>query len=141
LYRVVHAPFGYTLRAGRDSMVRADAIGIDVRHHRWLAFTLAGAAAGLGGGLYVYSKGNIDPAVLSIPTSVDALAMVLLGGVQTLIGPLVGAAALHLLEDFVMPLTDYWRMILGGTIIALVLLFPKGIVGTASATIDRLRPA
>ncbi|MEM9205190.1 MAG: ABC transporter permease, partial [Pseudomonadota bacterium] len=47
LYRVVHAPFGYTLRAGRDSMVRADAIGIDVRHHRWLAFTLAGAAAGL----------------------------------------------------------------------------------------------
>jgi branched-chain amino acid transport system permease protein len=67
LRHVIYAPFGYTLRAARDSAVRADAIGIDVRTHRWLGFTLAGAAAGLAGGLYSFSKGSIDPTMISIP--------------------------------------------------------------------------
>jgi branched-chain amino acid transport system permease protein len=129
LRRVMYAPFGYTLRACRDSEVRADAIGIHVHRQRWLAFTLAGAAAGLAGGLYVFLKGSIDPTALSIPVSVDALAMLLLGGVQTVIGPLAGAAVLHLLQDQVMPLTDYWRMIMGLAIIAIVLIAPRGLVG------------
>ena len=109
----IYAPFGYTLRAARDSGVRADAIGIDVRTHRWLAFTIAGAAAGLAGGLFAFSKGSIDPTLISIPMSVDFLVMTLLGGVQTVIGPLVGAAAFHSIRDFVMPLTDYWRAAAG----------------------------
>ena len=129
LFRLIEAPFGYALRAGRDAPARADAIGIHVARHRWLAFTLAGVAAGLAGGLYVYSKGNIDPVSLSIPISVDALTMALLGGIHTFFGPLVGAAGLHLLKDFVMPLSDHWRFFLGVLIIALVLLFPEGIAG------------
>ena len=141
LRHVFYAPFGYTLRAARDSVVRADAVGIDVRTHRWLAFILAGAAAGLAGGLYVFMKGSIDPSVLSIPTSVDALAMVLLGGINTVVGPLAGAAVLHTLKDQIMPLTEFWRMILGLTIIALVLLFPAGLVGAAEALRERLKGA
>jgi branched-chain amino acid transport system permease protein len=129
LRRLIYAPFGYTLRAARDSPLRADAIGIDVRVHRWLAFTLAGAAAGLAGGLYAFSKGSIDPSLISIPTSVDFLVMTLLGGVQTVIGPLVGAAAFDAIRDLLMPLTDFWRMLLGLSIIAIVLVFPRGIVG------------
>jgi branched-chain amino acid transport system permease protein len=129
LRRVMYAPFGYTLRACRDSEPRADAIGIHVHRQRWLSFTLAGAAAGLAGGLYVFLKGSIDPTALSIPVSVDALAMLLLGGVQTVIGPLAGAAVLHMLQDQVMPLTDYWRMIMGLSIIAIVLIAPRGLVG------------
>ena len=77
-----------------------------MRTHRWLAFTIAGAAAGLAGGLFAFSKGSIDPTLISIPMSVDFLVMTLLGGVQTVIGPLVGAAAFHSIRDFVMPLTD-----------------------------------
>src|SRR5688572_13512990 len=73
LRHVMYAPFGYALRGARDSELRADAVGIDVRAHRWLSFILAGAAAGLAGGLYVFLKGSIDPAALGIPTSVDAL--------------------------------------------------------------------
>jgi branched-chain amino acid transport system permease protein len=133
LRRVIYAPFGYTLRASRDSPVRADAIGIDVRTHRWLAFTLAGGAAGLAGGLYAFSKGSIDPTLISISTSVDFLAMALLGGIQTVVGPLVGAAVFHSIKDFVMPLTDYWRFFLGLSIIAMVLAFPRGIVGAVAA--------
>jgi branched-chain amino acid transport system permease protein len=125
----IYAPFGYTLRAARDSVARADAIGIDVRSHRWAAFTIAGAAAGLAGGLFAFSKGSIDPTLISIPMSVDFLVMTLLGGVQTVIGPLAGAAAFHAIRDFCMPLTDYWRLLMGLAIIAIVLSFPRGIVG------------
>jgi branched-chain amino acid transport system permease protein len=133
LRHLIHAPFGYTLRAARDSELRADAIGIDVRRHRWLAFTLAGAAAGLAGGLYAFSRGSVDPTLLGIPTSVDALTMLLLGGIQTIAGPLVGAAVLHALRDQIMPLTELWRMMLGLAIIALVLVFPRGLVGAVPA--------
>ncbi len=129
LRRGVYAPFGYTLRAARDSASRADAVGIDVRGHRWLAFTIAGAAAGLAGGLFAFSKGSIDPTLISIPMSVDFLVMTLLGGVQTVVGPLAGAGAFHSIRDFVMPLTDHWRLLLGLAIIAIVLVFPRGIVG------------
>ena len=129
LRRGIYAPFGYTLRAARNSVARADAIGIDVRTHRWLAFTIAGAAAGLAGALFAFAKGSIDPTLISIPMSVDFLVMTLLGGVQTVVGPLVGAAVFHSIRDFVMPLTDHWRLLLGLTIIAIVLAFPRGIVG------------
>jgi branched-chain amino acid transport system permease protein len=130
LRRVIEAPFGYSLRAARDSELRAEAIGLPIRRHRWLAFTLAGGAAGLAGSLYVFSRGSIDPTVLGIPTSVEALTMLLLGGIQSVAGPLVGAAVLHTLRDQIMPLTDLWRMILGLSIIAMAILFPRGLVGT-----------
>jgi len=133
LRHVVYAPFGATLRAARDSEPRADAIGIDVRTHRWLGFTLAGAAAGLAGGLYAFSKGSIDPTMLGIAMSVDFLAMILLGGIQTVMGAVVGAAAFHGIKDLVMPLTDHWRFLLGAAIIALVLVFPRGLGGAWAA--------
>jgi branched-chain amino acid transport system permease protein len=138
LRHVIYAPFGYTLRATRDSELRADAIGIDVRRHRWLAFILAGAVAGLAGGLYVFLKGSIDPSALGIPVSIDALTMLLLGGLQTVMGPLVGAAVLHTLKDQIMPLTELWRMTLGLSIIAMVLLFPNGLVGAFETVRARL---
>jgi branched-chain amino acid transport system permease protein len=129
LGRAIYAPFGYTLRAARDSAVRADAIGIDVKTHRWLAFSIAGAAAGLAGGLFAFSKGSIDPTLLSIPMSVDFLVMSLAGGIETITGPLAGALFFHAIKDLVMPLTDFWRLLLGMAIILLVLVFPHGIVG------------
>ena len=129
LRRGIYAPFGYTLRAARDSRERADAVGIDVRTHRWLAFAIAGAAAGLAGGLFAFAKGSIDPTLISIPMSIDFLVMTLLGGVETVAGPLVGAAAFHSIRDVLMPLTDHWRLLLGLAIIAIVLAMPRGIVG------------
>jgi branched-chain amino acid transport system permease protein len=126
--RVIFAPFGYAIRAGRDSPLRAEAIGIDVKHYEWMAFVVAGAMAGVAGGLYVFSKGSVFPDEMSIPRSVDGLVMVLLGGVQTLSGPIFGAAAFTWLHDEISRLA-YWRFILGGVIIGLVLLFPQGLGG------------
>src|SRR6185437_8634180 len=79
LRRVLYAPFGTALRAGRDSALRAEAIGLDTGRLRLAAFALAGAAAGLAGGLFTYAKGSAFPTYVSLSRSVDALVMVLLG--------------------------------------------------------------
>jgi branched-chain amino acid transport system permease protein len=139
LRRVLFSPFGYALRASRDSVLRADAIGIDVKRMQWTAFVIAGAAAGLAGSLYAFSKGSISPESLSVGKSVDGLVMVLLGGIQTLAGPVVGAVTFTWLHDTVARNTDYWRAMLGAIILLLVLLFPQGIAGFTKQLFDRLR--
>ncbi|OGA00426.1 MAG: ABC transporter permease [Betaproteobacteria bacterium RIFCSPLOWO2_02_67_12] len=129
LWRMLYAPFGYALRAARDSPLRADAIGLDVRALQWAAFTLAGLAAGMAGALYAFSKGSISPESLSVPRSVDGLVMVLLGGIQTLTGPLWGAALFTWMQDAVARGIDYWRAVIGAVILVLVLAFPQGLTG------------
>jgi branched-chain amino acid transport system permease protein len=137
LRRALFSPFGYALRAGRDSPLRADAIGIDVKRMQWTGFVLAGAFAGLAGALFAFSKGSISPEALHVGKSIDALVMVLLGGLQTLTGPIVGAFAFTWLHDTVARSTDYWRAMLGGIILVLLLLFPQGIVGTIKRLVYR----
>ena len=137
LWRILYSPFGAALRAARDSPLRAEAIGIDVRRVQWLAFTLAGLFAGIAGAVYAFSKGSISPDVTAIPRSVDGLVMVLLGGLQTLTGPVVGAAVFTWLQDTVARETAYWRAMLGGVILLLVLAFPQGIAGFTRARLTR----
>jgi branched-chain amino acid transport system permease protein len=127
LWRMLFSPFGYALRAGRDSPLRAGAIGIDVRAHQWAAFVFAGLFAGLAGGLYAFSKGSISPEALAVPRSVDGLVMVLLGGVHTLAGPVWGAALFTWLQDSVSRGFDYWRAVIGAVILLLVLVLPGGL--------------
>jgi branched-chain amino acid transport system permease protein len=129
LWRIVASPFGHALRGTRDSPLRAEAIGIDVRAQQWTAFIVAGSFAGLAGSLYAFSKGSISPETLSVPRSVDGLVMVLLGGVQSLAGPVWGAALFTWLEDSVSREIAYWRAAIGVVILLLVLAFPQGIAG------------
>jgi branched-chain amino acid transport system permease protein len=137
--RLLYSPFGYALRAGRDSPLRADAIGIDVKRIQWVAFIVAGTFAGLAGALFAFSKGSISPESLHVSRSIDGLVMVLLGGIQTLAGPIVGAFTFTWLQDTVARNTEYWRAMLGGIILLLVLLFPQGIAGFAAQITGRLK--
>ncbi len=130
LRQLIFSPFGYALRAGRDSPLRAEASGLNVQRLQWAGFTIAAVAAGLAGGLFAFFKGSVFPTYLSIPKSVDALLMVLLGGVQTISGPIVGAFVFIGVEEQLMRFTAYWRFILGLVIVLLVILFPKGLAGT-----------
>ena len=139
LRRFLHSPFGYAMRASRDSVLRADAIGINVKRISWVAFVISGAFAGLAGALYAFSKGSISPETLHVSRSIDGLVMVLLGGIQTLAGPLVGAVTFTWLHDTVARNTDYWRAMLGAIILILVLLFPQGIAGFARQCNQKLR--
>jgi branched-chain amino acid transport system permease protein len=138
LRRMLFSPFGYAMRAGRDSALRADAIGIDVPRIQWAAFVVAAVFAGLAGSLYAFSKGSLSPDSLGVGKSVDGLVMVLLGGVQTLVGPVVGAVSFTWLQDTVARSTDYWRAMLGGIVLLLVLAFPQGIAGFVGQLADRL---
>jgi branched-chain amino acid transport system permease protein len=134
---VAHSPFGYALRASRDSARQAEATGIHTKRVQWAAFTFAGSMAGLSGALFVFSKGSIFPTELEIARSFDALIVTFLGGVKTLSGAVVGGASLEFVKDFLTRF-DYWRMTLGILIIAVVILAPEGIVGTLSKLKQRL---
>ena len=129
LRRAALAPFGFALRAARDAPLRAEALGIEVRRVRWAAFIAGAAFAGLAGALQAFQKGAVFPNSLSIPVSVDALVMVLLGGIQTLAGPIVGAVAYHGLATELIRHSEYWRALLGGAILLVVIAFPQGLVG------------
>jgi len=139
LRRILFAPFGYAMRAGRDSPLRAEAIGIHVKRVHWLAFAMAGTVCGVAGGVFAFAKGSISPETISIGRSIDGLVMVLLGGIQTLSGPIVGASVFAALQDFVMQQTEYWHALLGGIILVLVLAFPSGLAGAFALLAARLR--
>jgi branched-chain amino acid transport system permease protein len=135
LRTILFSPFGYAMRAGRDSPLRAEAIGIDVKRIHWIAFAIAGAAAGFAGGLFAFAKGSISPETINVGRSIDAIVMVLLGGLESLSGPIAGAAIFATLQDTVMRQTEYWRALLGAIILMLVLIFPGGIVGSLARAI------
>jgi amino acid/amide ABC transporter membrane protein 1, HAAT family (TC 3.A.1.4.-)/amino acid/amide ABC transporter membrane protein 2, HAAT family (TC 3.A.1.4.-) len=135
LRQITFSPFGMALRACRDSGLRAEALGVDCERVRQRAFLLAGAGAGLAGALYACLKGSVFPDVLAVPVSVEGLVMILLGGVQTLIGPAVGAGVFTSLHVLLSSYTDYWRLVVGAVVLALVIACPEGIVGFARTRI------
>ncbi len=129
LRRLLFAPVGMAIRASRDSSARAETIGLNPAALRLAAFAVSGAAAGLAGALFSYGHGSVFPTYASIPRSVDALLMVLLGGIDTVSGPIVGALAYTGLSDALLRVTELWRFVLGAAIVGLVLAFPEGIAG------------
>ncbi len=127
--RAALAPFGFALRAARDAPARAEASGIDAGRVLWAAFAAGGLFAGLAGVLNAYQKGSVFPNALAIAQSLDALVMVLAGGLQTLSGPIVGALAYHGLAVELTRGTEHWRLVLGTAIVVLAIAFPQGIAG------------
>jgi branched-chain amino acid transport system permease protein len=134
------SPFGFALRATRDSPLRSEAIGIDGKRIQWTAFVIAGTVAGIAGALFAYLKGSVFPDNLGISLSVDALVMVLLGGVETVSGAVVGAIVYKALNIWLVSQTDLSKLVLGGFIVLIVVAFPKGIVGVLETIRNRRRP-
>ncbi|MFD1342561.1 ABC transporter permease [Litorisediminicola beolgyonensis] len=137
LRHVAHSPFGYALRAARDSQRQAEAMGIDTQKVRLLAFGFAGFMGGLAGALFVFSKGSVFPNELEIAKSFDALIVVFLGGVKTLSGGVVGAGFFKSVEEVLLRF-EYWRLVMGLLIIFVVIVAPEGIVGSLRKGAERL---
>ena len=127
---IVFSPFGFALRATRDSPLRAEAIGIRRIAVQWAAFVLSAAFAGTAGALFAFLKGSVFTDVLGIPLSIDGLVMVLLGGIETVSGAVVGAVAYKALEIWLISKTDLSKLVLGAVIVGAVLVFPLGLLGT-----------
>ena len=134
---MVFPPFGSAPRATRDSPLRSEAVGTNAKRTQWTAFVFAGTTAGIGGALFAYLKGSVFPDNLGIALSVDALVMVLLGGVETVSGAVIGAIVYKALTIWLVSQTDWSKLVLGGFIVLIVVAFPKGVVGTLEAIIAR----
>ena len=131
LFRLVGSPFGYTLRALRANALRVRYIGVDVRAHQLAAFVITGAFAGLAGGVFALSSGNVFPGWLNWTASATPIVMAVLGGVHSFLGPALGAAVYVVLEVLISGHTEYWPLAMGIIILVLVLLMPGGLTGLA----------
>jgi branched-chain amino acid transport system permease protein len=135
--RLVFAPLGYGLRAVRDSAGRADAVGIDGHRQKWVAFVVAGTMSGMAGALMVYHKGSAFPAYLDVQSSLDAFVMALLGGLQSLNGPVIGAVIYRSLKIVLQTNFYHWNMIVGAILVLLALFMPRGVSGLISDLASR----
>ncbi|MGJ5047416.1 ABC transporter permease [Bradyrhizobium oligotrophicum] len=136
---ITFSPFGYALRGMRDSPLRSESIGINGKRIQWTAFIIAGTTAGIGGALFAYLKGSVFPDNMGISLSVDALVMVLLGGVETVPGAIFGAIVYKALNIWLVSQTDWSKLVLGIFIVLIVVVFPKGIVGVVETVMHRRR--
>ncbi|WP_457573533.1 branched-chain amino acid ABC transporter permease [Desulfolithobacter sp.] len=125
MYRLVHARFGRVLIGSRENEQRLQVLGYATFGYRLLSYCLAGAAAGLAGALLVNQGEFVSPGLMHWTRSGEIMVMVLLGGMGTLTGPVLGAAALLLLEEYLAMYTEHWMVILGPFLI-LVVLFARG---------------
>jgi branched-chain amino acid transport system permease protein len=130
LRRIVRSPFGRMLESIRENAERAEFIGVNVRRYELSAFVLAGAFAGLAGGLFGIFNRGVFPDFAYWTKSSEVLIMTLLGGMGTFYGPAVGAAVLLLLNQQIVSYTEYWPLVLGTILVVLLFVFPGGIAGT-----------
>jgi branched-chain amino acid transport system permease protein len=126
---IVASPFGLTLKGIRESESRMRILGYNVWLHKYLAFVIAGTAAGFAGVFWAYYNGFVSPVDVQLVTSVETLLMVALGGPGTLAGPAAGAAVIVFLKNFVSVYTKRWLLILGAVYIGVILFAPRGLAG------------
>jgi branched-chain amino acid transport system permease protein len=126
--RFVHSPFGAALRGTRDQPRRMAALGHNVWLIRWITFVYAGFWGAVSGLLFVYYHKYIHPISLSLTNSAEGLLAVIAGGSGTLGGPLVGAAIVMLLKNYVSAYIERWNMLLGFVFVIIVVFMPEGVV-------------
>ena len=137
MYRIMKSPFGSALDAIGQDRTRARFIGIPVRRYVWAAFTISGLYGGIAGGLYGLRQLSIGPErTLEVFVSGEILFMAILGGFQTLIGPIIGGLVLTFLLDNARFITSHFELLTGAVLIFLVFFMPQGIIGSAPAIKD-----
>ncbi len=139
IWRLLNARFGHVLQALRENEMRMLAIGCPVLRFRLVAFTLAGALAGLAGALLANLNSFVSPAMMQWSQSGMLLIMVILGGVGRLWGGLIGAAVFLLLEELLGHYTIHWQFFLGAILLAVVLAAPNGLASLAELWRSRRR--
>lgn len=131
MWRIVNSPFGNALDAIGQNRTRAQFIGVPVRRYVWIAFVISGLCGGVAGGMYGLVHQHVRPeATLYFLRSGDILFMAILGGFNTLVGPLIGGVVLVFLQDFGQDVTQYFDALTGVVLVLLVFGLPRGIVGS-----------
>ena len=128
-HRLVNSRFGMVIRAARSNEARTRAIGFSPYPYRLAAFVIAGAVCGLAGALLVNHTAYLTPEFMNWTRSGELMFMVILGGMATTAGPVLGALALLLVEDVLSGWTQHWQIILGPLLVLSVLFFRRGLAG------------
>jgi branched-chain amino acid transport system permease protein len=133
MWRFVRSPFGLTLLGIRDSESRMKSLGYNVPLHLFVGFAVSGFFAGVAGALYAMFNDFVSPSTVALEQSVEGVLMMIAGGVGTLFGGFVGAAAILTLENVVSSYTERWQTVLGLTFIVIMICAPDGIIGILRA--------
>lgn len=141
LQRLIASPFGRTLVAIRENEARAAMLGYNVFAHKLAAMIVAGVIGTVAGMSNALFFNYVSPGVLSIFTTIDVLLMTIVGGVGTLVGPILGAGVVQALNTFLSTVFRHWLLVFGLIYIVIVMFLPRGIIGTASSWLERRRAA
>jgi len=128
-HRLVNSRFGMAIRAAKSNEARTRAIGVSPYPYRLAAFVIAGAICGLSGALLVNHTAYLTPEFMHWTRSGEIMFMVILGGIATTTGPVLGALALLLIEDLLSGWTEHWQVILGPLLVLSVIFFRRGLAG------------
>lgn len=128
-HRLVNSRFGMVIQGARSNEARMEALGFPTFRYRLTAFVAAGAMAGLAGALLANHTDFVNPDMMHWTRSGDLIIMVLLGGMGSLIGPIVGAMVFLLLEEVLSGISEYWQLIFGPILILVVLYARGGLLG------------
>jgi branched-chain amino acid transport system permease protein len=129
IWRIVNSRFGLVIQGLRSNEARMQAIGFPVTRYRLACFVIAGTMCGLAGALLANNTDFVSPAVMFWTRSGDLMVMVILGGMGSLFGPVIGAIVYLVLEEFLSQLTEYWALFMGPLLLLIVLFGRGGIMG------------
>jgi branched-chain amino acid transport system permease protein len=129
LWRIVNSRFGMVIRGIKSNETRMEGIGISTYRYKLAAFVIAGTMCGLAGILEANFEKFVSPDTLNWPRSGEMIFMIVLGGMGSLFGPVIGAVVYWLLQDVLSDITEYWQIIFGPLLILIVLFARGGIVG------------
>jgi branched-chain amino acid transport system permease protein len=138
VWSLMNSLVGRTFLAVRNSEELARAVGIDAGRAHQLAFVISAALAALGGALYASFSGSIGPGVGDVPMTFNMLVYLMIGGVASLPGPLVGTILIMGLMQALTAFQEYQMMILGPILVVVIIFFPQGIAGQGKVLFDRL---
>jgi branched-chain amino acid transport system permease protein len=139
LYVLVRSPFGRSLEGIRERELRMQILGYNTWLHKYIAFIIAGGFGGLAGVLWAHTNGHVSPETVVLPTSVDALLMVVLGGSGTLVGAAIGTAIVFGLREYLSTLVPWWQYVLGAVYVLTILYLPMGLMGIPTLLRQRMR--
>ncbi|MCW5691773.1 MAG: branched-chain amino acid ABC transporter permease [Pseudolabrys sp.] len=138
VYRLINSRFGMVLQGVRSNEVRMRAVGFPTYRYKLTAFVIAGVLCGVSGALLANQADFVSPSVMYWTRSGDLIIMVVLGGMGTVAGPVMGAIALLVLEEVLSGITEYWQIILGPLLLLVVLFARGGIDGLLALLSERL---
>ncbi|MHC3439302.1 ABC transporter permease [Natrialbaceae archaeon A-gly3] len=134
--RMLQAPFGRVLKSVRENEQRSKFLGYDVTVYKRRAFVVSGGLAGLAGGLYALDELFVAPSLAQWLNSGEVIVMVILGGMGTLYGPIIGAGVFFGLEEGLNHYTDRWRLVLGTLFVLFVIFLPRGLISAPARIVE-----